>query len=83
MATQPSASALITTLGRAALEAEKPVIKVTVGHQYGQEVIRPACEAAHLFCEMVNTRTLTSRLIGQIKRLGYRVVVIQNQPTEL
>ncbi len=59
------------------------VIKVVIGNQYGQEVIRPACPTAELFCEIAQTKTLTRRLVSQIKRLGYRVEVIPTQPKEL
>ena len=58
-------------------------IKVVLATQYGQEVIRPACEKAELFCEIAGTKTLTRRLVEQIKKLGYRVEVIPTQPKEL
>lgn len=58
-------------------------IKVLIGHQYGQEVIRPACEKAEMFCQIAGTRTVTRKLVEQVKRLGYTVTVIQNLPKEL
>lgn len=58
-------------------------IKVALGHQYGQEVIRPACEKAELFCQIAGTKTLTRKLVGQVKKLGYTVVVLQTLPKEL
>ena len=62
----------------------KPMtIQVVLGQQYGQEVIRPVCEKAQLFCEIAATKTLTRRLVEQIKRLGYTVEVVPTQPKEL
>ena len=58
-------------------------LKVTLGHQYGQEVIRPACPDSEKFCEIANTKTMTRRLIEQVKALGYRVEVVLTQPKEL
>lgn len=58
-------------------------IKVTLGHQYGQRVVHPACDQSRLFCEMVGSKTMPARLIDQIKQLGYRVVVVQTEPKEL
>ena len=62
---------------------EELVILVQLGHQYGQEVIHPACEKSELFCQIAGTRTLTRKLVQQIKQLGYRVEVQQNLPKEL
>lgn len=59
------------------------IIKVALGQQYGQEVIRPACPKAELFCEIAGSKTLTRRLVEQIKRLGYKVEVMQTLPKEL
>lgn len=63
--------------------AEPKVIKVVIGQQYGQEVIKPASPEAEIFCEMANTKTLTRRLVEQVKRLGYRVEVVPTEPKEL
>jgi hypothetical protein len=63
--------------------AEEKLIKVVLANQYGQEVIKPASPEAELFCEIAGTKTLTRRLVDQIKRLGYRVEVLPTQPTEL
>lgn len=62
---------------------EPMVVKVVLGTQYGQEVIRPVCEKAQAFCEIASTKTMTRRLVEQIKRLGYTVEVVPTQPTEL
>jgi hypothetical protein len=58
-------------------------ILVTIGHQYGQQVVHPACEHARTFCELAATRTLTPRTIELVKRLGYKVVVVPTEPKEL
>lgn len=62
---------------------ELKVIKVVLGQQYGQEVIKPASPEAEIFCDMANTKILTRRLVEQIKRLGYRVEVVPTEPKEL
>ena len=58
-------------------------IAVIIGHQYGQEVIRPACPTAEIFCEIARTKTLTRQLVEQIKRLGYTVRVQRTEPEQL
>lgn len=63
-------------------EPEK-VIKVVLVTRYGQENITPACPTAELFCDLTNTKTLTRRAVEIIKRVGYRVEVVQTQPKEL
>lgn len=58
-------------------------LKVQLGHQYGQEVVHPCCPDSMKFCEIANTKTMTRRLIEQVKALGYRVEVVPTQPREL
>lgn len=58
-------------------------IKVTLGHQYGQQVVRPACDSSQLFCRLAGTTTLTPRTISIVKQLGYKVVVVSTEPKEL
>lgn len=58
-------------------------LMVTLGHQYGQETIQPACDDSRQFCEIAGTKTMTRRLIDQVKALGYRVEVVPTQPKEL
>ena len=55
-------------------------IQVKLDKQYGQEVIIPVDEKAKKFCEIAGTKTLTRRLVEQIKSLGYKVEVIPTQP---
>lgn len=65
------------------LEKFGRAIKVVLVQQYGQEVIRPVCPDAEMFCEIAGTKTLTRRMIHQIKSLGYRVEVVPTEPKEL
>lgn len=58
-------------------------VKVTLGYQYGQEVIYPACDDSRIFCQIAGTKTMTRQLVDQVKSLGYRVEVIPTQPKEL
>ena len=58
-------------------------LKVKIGNQYGQRVIHPACEKSILFCDLLQTKTLTQRHIEKIKGLGYTVEVLQDLPKEL
>lgn len=58
-------------------------LKVTLGHQYGQEVIHPACDDSRMFCQIAGTKTMTRQLVDQVKVLGYRVAVVPTQPKEL
>lgn len=58
-------------------------LRVTIGHQYGQEVIYPSCPDSRKFCEIAGTKTMTRRLVDQAKGLGFRVEVIPTQPKEL
>jgi hypothetical protein len=58
-------------------------IQVVLDKQYGQEVIKPACQTAETFCQIAGTRIMTRRLVEQVKRLGYSVHVIPTQPKTL
>jgi ribosomal protein S15P/S13E len=58
-------------------------ITVEISHQYGQQVVKPVCETAQIFCQIAGTKTLTPHLIKQIKSLGYTVEVKQTLPTTL
>ncbi len=58
-------------------------LKVTLGHQYGQQIVHPACDKTRLFCEIAGTKTMPRLLVEQVKRLGYRVEVLPSEPKEL
>jgi hypothetical protein len=50
-------------------------ITVEIRSNFGTEAIYPACETSRKFAEMLGTKTLTRRAIGQIRDLGYTVEV--------
>jgi len=56
---------------------------VKLGNQYGQQVAFPANEQAELFCQIAGAKTLTPRIRDLIKKLGYRIEVVQDLPKEL
>lgn len=58
-------------------------LKVKIGNQYGQRVIHPGCEKSMIFCDLLQTKTLTQRHIDKIKSLGYTIEVLQDLPKEL
>lgn len=64
-------------------EADPKICLVKLGNQYGQRVIFPANTTAETFCRIAGSKTLTQRLVDDIKRLGYVVEVVQDQPKEL
>jgi hypothetical protein len=64
-------------------EVDPKVCLVKIGQQYGQRVIHPANETANIFCRIAGSKTLTQRLVDDIKRLGYSVEVVQDLPKEL
>ncbi len=65
-----------------ALESDKTVL-VKLASQYGQQVALPANEQAELFCQIAGIKTLTPRVRDLIKKLGYRIEVVQDLPKEL
>lgn len=58
-------------------------VQVQIRNVYGNETIYPLCEQAKVFASMVGQKTLTSRDIDHIKKLGYTVEVVQAQPSTL
>ena len=58
-------------------------IYVTFKTVWGNEHIYPSCKDAHTFATMLGTKTLTPDAIKNIKRLGYTVEVVTNQPRTL
>lgn len=55
-------------------------ITVRITNNYGQRVVYPVCETAHIFASIAGTKTLKSTTINSIKALGYKINV---QPEEL
>ena len=58
-------------------------ILVQIKSVYGQDKIYPVCDNAKTFAEMVGQQTLTHHNIAHIKKLGYAINVMQQQPVTL
>jgi hypothetical protein len=58
-------------------------IQVIIKNVYGEEKVYPVCDKAKVFAELLKQTTLTYRDIQTIKKLGYEVEVVTNQPTKL
>jgi len=54
-------------------------ILVDVKYVYGQELVYPICPTAKLFADMLGTKTLTKQALAYIKKLGYKVAVVQKE----
>ena len=52
-----------------------PPLKVEIRNVYGNETVYPKCDQSRLFCDLLNTKTLTPRHIGIISRMGYQFEV--------
>ena len=52
-------------------------ITVKITKNYGNEAIYPICDTAKVFAEIAGTKTMSRKLIDQVKRLGYSIVVEQ------
>jgi hypothetical protein len=52
-------------------------ITVKITKNYGNEAIYPVCDTAKMFAEIAGTKTMSRRLIDQVKQLGYSIVVEQ------
>jgi len=72
-------------MGYNSIMAEDRVIKVTKIMVLGTVQYSPIDEGAKIFAELINSplKTLNANHIILIKRLGYRVLVMSNEPTEL
>ena len=51
-------------------------IKVSIKNVYGSDIIYPICDTAKEFASIAGTKSLASRTIKSIRRLGYSVEVI-------
>ena len=58
-------------------------ISVEIRNVYGISKVYPVCDKAKTFASMVGQQTLTDQNISHIKKLGYCVKVMQNQPATL
>lgn len=54
-------------------------IQVKVKNVYGNETIYPVCATAQAFAELARQKTLTTREINLIKRMGYTIEVVQDK----
>jgi hypothetical protein len=55
-------------------------IQVHIANQYGRDVIKPACQIADKFCDLLGQKTLTRHDIELIKSMGYEIRVTTPQP---
>lgn len=53
------------------------ILKVEIKQNYGNQLIYPACSQSKIFCELLNTKTLTQSAIDKIKQLGFTFEVQQ------
>jgi hypothetical protein len=58
-------------------------ITVKIKDVYGCRNIYPVCPAAELFAQIAGTKTLPFWVIDKVKKLGYAVVVEQQEPVTL
>lgn len=54
-------------------------IKVTIKNIYGVDKVFPADEKARLLAELAGTKTLTTSAIELIKKLGFKVLVVERE----
>ena len=55
------------------------LIKITTRDIYGKKTYYPNDQTSHLFCELLGQRTLTTRDIDVIKRMGYTVLATREE----
>lgn len=53
------------------------ILKVEIKQNYGNQLIYPTCAQSKIFCELLNTKTLTQSAINKIKQLGFTFEVQQ------
>ena len=58
-------------------------IMVDIRNKYGNELIYPVCQKAHLFTKLVKQQTLTKQDIEIIKTLGFTVKVMQQSRPDM
>lgn len=51
-------------------------IQVRIDKVYGKEVIRPVCQQAQLFVQLIGQKTFTQRDINIMKKIGVEFDVI-------
>lgn len=50
-------------------------ITVKIRDVYGKEAVYPACPKAEAFARIANAKTLTERVLAEIRALGYEIEV--------
>jgi hypothetical protein len=50
-------------------------ITVKIRDVYGKEAVYPACPKAEAFARLANAKTLTERVLAEVRALGYEVEV--------
>lgn len=63
--------------------AMRPVLQVSVRSVYGAPAIYPANEAAKVFAEIANTKTLQFKTLASAKKLGYRIEQVPDPVSQL
>jgi hypothetical protein len=58
-------------------------ISVQVKNVYGNQLVYPICDKAKYFAKLARTSTLTPQAIDLIKRIGFTIVVVTNNPNQL
>jgi hypothetical protein len=59
------------------------VVHVRVTDVYGKLVVYPVCDKAKLFASIAGTKTLTDTALRYIKKLGYTVHIVPQEPLTL
>ena len=54
-------------------------LRIKVRDIYGKQTYYPDDQTSHLFCELLGQRTLTTRDIDVIKRMGYTVLATREE----
>lgn len=59
------------------------VIHVRLTDVYGKRVVYPVCDKAKVFASIAGTKTLTDSNLMYIKKLGYTLHVVPQEPLTL
>jgi hypothetical protein len=59
------------------------VVHVRVTDVYGKRVVYPVCDKAKVFASIAGTKTLTDSNLMYIKKLGYTLHVVPQEPLTL
>lgn len=57
-------------------------VQIKAVRQYGNWVYYPLCDKAKLFAQIAGTRTITPLVVTAIKRLGFELKIVLDQPEE-